>query len=218
MRCTLAIFDLDGTLIDSVGGIHRALNLLLADYGFAPLPLTQVTGMVGDGASNLIERAFAVYEHVAPDIHAEVRRFLEHYATDPVAHTKLYEGVEKALQELRDRGVTLAICTNKPLQISEVILAKLEVADYFSAVLGGDSRAYRKPDPRMLHELLQQFGVKPAQAVLVGDSEVDAATAQSAGVPFVLVTFGYHRALLEEIPCTATIDHFDELVGTIERT
>lgn len=210
-RPALAVFDLDGTLIDSAGGIRRALNLLLRDLDLEPLTLDEVRARVGDGAAQLLQRAFELRGHASPDIVADVRRFIEHYSTDPVAHTQLYPGVAETLRELHGHGITLTMCTNKPLQISQAIIAKLDIARYFSAVLGSDSRPYRKPDPRILQDLLQQFSVRPEHAVLVGDSEVDAATAQAAGVPFVLVTFGYHRGALDQIRRDQAVDRFSEL-------
>lgn len=215
MGPTLAIFDLDGTLIDSAGGIGRALNLVLQDLGLEPLALDQVRTLIGDGVSHLLQRAFAVRNHTSPDIGDDVRKFMAHYSDDPVAHTYLYPGVAETLRLLHSRGMTLAVCTNKPFKISEVILEKLDLARYFSAVLGGDSRPYRKPDPRMLEELLRQFAATPEQTVLVGDSEVDAATAQAAGVPFVLVTFGYHRGALDLIRRAHAVDRFDEIAGVL---
>ena len=177
MKTSLAIFDLDGTLIDSAGGIHQALNLLLGELDCPPLSLAEVRGMIGEGGMKLVERALEMRRRTSPDIRVELRRFLEHYTADPVAQTELYPGVAEILPRLRERGITLAVCTNKPIRLSETILARLGIAKYFSAVLGGDSRPFRKPDPRMLEELLQEFAAQPADAVLVGDSEIDAATA-----------------------------------------
>lgn len=217
MRTSLAIFDLDGTLIHSAGGIRRALNLLLADLGLAPLPLDQVTSMVGDGAMNLIQRAFALHRHTSADLAADLKNFMTHYTAAPIADTHLYAGVVEALQQLQEVGVQLVLCTNKPLQLSVAILEQLGIAKFFAAALGGDSRPYRKPDPRMLQELLDQFGVQPSQAVLVGDSEVDAETAQAAGVPFILVSYGYRRGELAAIRRNAMIDNFTELNEAVRR-
>jgi phosphoglycolate phosphatase len=208
MQNPLAIFDLDGTLIDSAGDIQHALNLLLAEFGCAPVPLHEVRNMIGDGASQLIRRGLAARQPTAPDLGAALRRFVEHYAADPVARTEIYPGVLETLQRLQDRGIALAVCTNKPIGLSETILERLALARYFSTVLGGDSRPYRKPDPRILQDLLQEYAVSPQQAVLVGDSEIDAAAAQAAGVPFILVTYGYHRTALDTIPCRIAVDRF----------
>lgn len=211
MQNPLAVFDLDGTLIDSAGDIQRALNLLLAEFDCAPLPLEEVRRLIGDGAAQLIVRGLAACQRTAPDIAAALRRFVEHYAAAPVVQTEIYPGVAQTLQRLQERGITLAVCTNKPIGLSETILAQLDLAKYFSAVLGGDSLPVRKPHPRMLTELLDRFSVAPHQAVLVGDSEIDAATAQAAQVPFILVTYGYHRTAVDTIPCRIAVDHFTKV-------
>lgn len=208
MQKPLAVFDLDGTLIDSAGDIRRALNLLLAEFACTPLSIEEVREMIGDGAAQLIARGLAARQGTTLDIGAALRRFIEHYAAAPVVETQIYPGVAKTLQRLQERGITLAVCTNKPIGLSQTILAQLDLAKYFSAVLGGDSRPFRKPDPRMLTELLNRFSVSPDQAVLIGDSEIDAATAQAAQVPFILVTYGYRRAALDSIPCRIAVDHF----------
>jgi phosphoglycolate phosphatase len=215
MQNPLAIFDLDGTLIDSAGDIRRALNRLLAEFDCAPLPIEEVRQMIGDGASQLIVRGLAARQATAPDIGAALRRFIEHYTAAPVVETELYPGVAKTLQRLQERGITLAVCTNKPIGLSETILAQLDLAKYFSAVLGGDSRPFRKPDPRMLTELLNKFSVSPHQAVLIGDSEIDAATARAADVPFILVTYGYHRTAIDSIPCRIAVDQFSKVSNFI---
>ena len=204
----LAIFDLDGTLIDSAPDILRAANLLLRDFDCAPLELADVREMIGDGATNLVERALAARQCTALDLNAALKQFMQHYAASPTAHTQLYPGVVATLQRLKERGITMTVCTNKPAALSGTILAQLDIARYFSAVLGGDSRPYRKPDPRMIQELLQKFGTSPRQAVLIGDSEIDAATAQAAGVPFILVTYGYYRTSLDAIPRDIAVDRF----------
>ena len=170
--------------------------------------------MIGDGVSVLIARALAARQ-CAVDPATALPLFLSHYEADPAELTRLYPGVHETLERLRARGVTLAICTNKPARLTRVILGRLGIEQHFSRVIGGDSLPFRKPDPRALLELLKDLGAAPAASLMVGDSEVDAATAQAAGVPFVLMTHGYHRGPLYDIACVAALDHFDELPGLI---
>jgi phosphoglycolate phosphatase len=200
-----AIFDLDGTLIDSAPDLHQAVNRMLAQHGRAPLSLAQVRGMVGDGAGKLIEQVLAARGLSAALQAAALRSFLAFYEEEPLVHTQLYPGVPETLQELKDRGLPLALCTNKPEAPTREILARLDLARYFGQVIGGDTHPFRKPDPRMLLSLLEP-SVSPGSAVLVGDSEVDAATAAAAGVPFVLMSYGYHRGPLEGIASLARLD------------
>lgn len=205
------IFDLDGTLIDSAPDLHAAVNRMLGDLGLAPLSLPEVRRMVGDGAGALISRVLAA-RGVDPALQPQaLRAFLSCYAEDPVKHTKVYPGVREALVRLGEAGLGLSLCTNKPEAPTREVLKRLELASHFVQVVGGDTFPFRKPDPRVLQHLL---GDTPAQqAVLVGDSEVDAATASAAGMPFVLVSYGYHRSALAEISRDALLD---DLMGLPE--
>jgi len=214
MPLSLVVFDLDGTLIDSAADVANAVNSMLADLGTGSLALEDVRAMIGDGMAKLVDRALAARECTETDPRRAQRLFLSHYEAEPVRATVVYPGVRAALEALRRRTV-LAICTNKPARLAQVILEKLQLAEYFARVVGGDSLPYRKPDPRILAEILREFGTARREALMVGDSEVDAATAQAAGVPFVLMTHGYHRGPIHDIACLAAIDSFAELGAVI---
>jgi len=215
MKTAAVVFDLDGTLIDSAGDLHRAVNGMLSEFDCAPLPLNEVRSMIGDGASLLIARALAARQCVVPDQGAALRLFLNHYAEEPTALTTVYPGARETLELLRARGLTLAICTNKPAGLTQVILERLRIEQHFTRVVGGDSLSFRKPDPRALMEVLNGIGTAPAASLMVGDSEVDAATAHAAGVPFVLMTHGYHRGPIDQVSCIAACDKFRELASFV---
>jgi phosphoglycolate phosphatase len=208
---SLVVFDLDGTLIDSAPDMHRAVNLMLADLGCAPLTLPEIRTMVGDGASALIARALAARQCVSADPTRALATFLQHYEEEPTTHTRPFPGVSETLERLQATGLTLAICTNKPGRLTQMILERLEIEPFFERILAGDSMPFRKPDPRALMEVINTFGTDKAATIMVGDSEVDAATAQAASVPFVLMTYGYHRGPIADISSIATLDHFGEL-------
>jgi phosphoglycolate phosphatase len=208
---SLVVFDLDGTLIDSAPDMHRAVNRLLADLGSAPLTLTDIRSMVGDGASALVARALAKRHCVNADPTKALEQFLEHYEAEPTATTRPFPGVPETLKRLQTSGLTLAVCTNKPARLTKTILERLSLDQFFVRVLAGDTLPYRKPDPRALLEVIKGFGMPAQAALMVGDSEVDAATANAANVPFVLMTYGYHRGPIEDIASVATLDHFREL-------
>jgi len=208
---TLVVFDLDGTLIDSAPDMHRAVNLMLADLGCAPLTLPDIRTMVGDGASALIARALAARQCVNADPAKALDDFLAHYEADPTNVTRTFAGVAETLERLRSIGLTLAVCTNKPTRLTEMILERLGIDRYFARVVAGDSMPFRKPDPRALMEVVDGFGAAKEATLMVGDSEVDAATAHAASVPFALMTYGYHRGPIEDISSVATLDHFGEL-------
>ncbi len=208
MSLSLVIFDLDGTLIDSAADLAHALNGVLADFGAAPLTVPVVRTMIGDGTSKLVERALAARALASADLAAAHRRFMQRYAAEPLRATTVYPGVRAGLEQLRERSLPLAVCTNKSVQLAQTILERLELADFFARIIGGDSLPYCKPDPRVLQALLASFAVTARDALMVGDSEVDAATAQAANVPMVLMRYGYRRGPIEQIPCLAALEHF----------
>ncbi len=211
MQPSLLVFDLDGTLIDSAPDMHRAVNLMLADLGCAPLTLSEIRSMVGDGAAALIARALAARQCVTAEPTQALATFLEHYEAEPTAGTRTFAAVPETLERLQAAGLTLAICTNKPNRLTQMILERLDIERYFAQIVAGDSLPYRKPDPRALLAVIDGFGATRPATLMVGDSEVDAATAQAANVPFVLMTYGYHRGPIAEISSIATLDHFHEL-------
>lgn len=193
------VFDLDGTLIDSAPDIHAAGIALLTEEGLPHVTLDQSRSFIGNGARVFVERLErATAGANQPDRTARMQaRFLDHYET---AHalTRPYPGVEAALADLRGQGWQLAICTNKPLGPTRAVLAHFGWDDLFGAVIGGDSLAVIKPDPAPLRAAIAGLGGGPV--VYVGDSEVDAATARAATVPFALFTEGYRKSPVAQMP------------------
>jgi phosphoglycolate phosphatase len=208
------IFDLDGTLIDSAPDLHRSLNAVLAEQGRSPVGLDGIRAMVGDGAAKLVERGFAdtgaaVEPAALPRL---VQRFLVHYSGGRHAMTRAFPGVTDTLAALQERGCRLGVCTNKPYAPSMEILDLLGLTRFFGAVTGGDSLPVRKPDPGHLLGTLDLLGAAAEHAVMIGDSANDVAVARAAGVPAVVVRYGYTRTPVEELGADAIIDRFDELV------
>lgn len=179
----LAIFDLDGTLVDSRLDLCLAVNHALRTVGLPERSLEEVSGFVGEGAARLVERA------VAPRLDlrdAALAAWWEHYQVHLLDHTVLFPGLAELIASA---PVPLAVHTNKPGRLARAILEGLQVADRFTAVVGGDE-ALRKPDPEGTLRILERRGVSPADAVLVGDSLVDLATAQAVPVRFIPVAWG----------------------------
>ncbi|HTJ65790.1 MAG TPA: phosphoglycolate phosphatase [Alphaproteobacteria bacterium] len=210
-RPTLLLFDLDGTLIDSVGDLSVAINRLLAELGRAPLEIAQVRPMIGDGVGKLVERALAASIGGPVDIETAVARYVALYEAAPADRTIVYPGVAETLAVLAGQGYRSVVCTNKPERLSRAVLGALGIDQYMAGVVGGDSLPWRKPDPRVIAATLERFGGAAGEALFVGDSEVDGACAESAGVPFALMTYGYHRVPLAEIPRLAALDNFADL-------
>jgi phosphoglycolate phosphatase len=211
------VFDLDGTLIDSAADLTEALNRVLADQRLPAVAEESVRHMVGDGAVKLIERGFAAAGRRMDGHLPEALRqaFLDHYAACLTERTTVHPGVAEALAALGAAGRRMAVCTNKPAAMSETILAHLGLARHFDAVLGGDSLAVRKPHPAHLIAAIAQSGGDAPRAVMVGDSRNDVATARAAGVPVVVVSFGYTSVAPHALGADAVIDHFDELLAAL---
>lgn len=182
----LFIFDLDGTLIDSVGDIADSLNETLAEYGLPPYDDARVAGFIGSGVKELIRRALPARMHAELD--EVVARYRARYLKWPTRRTTLYLGVKPTLERLPGEK---AVATNKPGALARRILDELGVAGQFAAVLGEDDVGRTKPDPLIVDLLRGKSGATKRRTLYVGDSLVDADTADAAGVDLALVTYGY---------------------------
>jgi phosphoglycolate phosphatase len=207
------VFDLDGTLVDTAGDLTASLNHALATLGRPAIPAAEVRHMVGQGARRLLERGLAASGAVSPElVEAGVAPFLDYYGANIATHSRPFDGVEAALDGLAG-AFRLAICTNKPVRLAEALVAELGWAGRFHALLGADSRPWRKPDPRHLHDTVSEAGGR--RALFVGDSKTDADTARAAGVPLILVDFGYSAEPVEDLGADRLISHFDSLAPAI---
>ncbi len=187
----LVVFDLDGTLVDSRRDIADAANALLAACGApAPLSETMLGRMVGDGAGQLVSRAFAAA--ALPEPPDALVRFLALYDERLLAHTRPYPGIPDVVAAIAAR-TAVGVLTNKPTEATRRVLAGLDLARFFpaDAVLGGDGPLPRKPDPAGLRHLAARVGVDVADALLIGDSLVDWRTARNAGASICLARYGY---------------------------
>lgn len=195
----LAMFDLDGTLIDSVPDIARALDATLAARGFAPAGSDRVRHWVGRGSRNLVREALAHAVAAAPDRITEdlldeaLAFYLARYLDDCAGATTLMPGAAALLASLRARGVALACVTNKPIAITERVLGALLADAGFAAVLGGDSGAGVKPAPGPLLVAMAQARTPPSAALMIGDSRHDVHAARAAGVRVIGVAGGYNH-------------------------
>ncbi|HEY4392965.1 MAG TPA: HAD hydrolase-like protein [Polyangia bacterium] len=186
----LVLFDLDGTLADTVPDIAAALAATLDEIGVAPPPVSVVTEMVGDGSRKLIERALA-RASAAGDLDALLARFLVHYRDNLCVGSRLYPGVREALERLQDAGVARAVVTNKPGALARRLLDSLGLGGSFLAVIGDGDGFPRKPDPGAARALIARAGTAAARTALLGDGLPDVRTARTAGTLAIAAGWGY---------------------------
>lgn len=209
------IFDLDGTLIDSAPAIHKVSNDVLGARGYAPLALDQIRGFVGQGAPHLVRCLLttAGEDPAGPLFDVIYADLVTRYETDVEGNT-LYPGVITALEHLRAMDCPMAITTNKPYKPALAAIAHVGLTDYFQLVIGGDSLPTRKPNPEMVQEAHRLLGRD--RALYIGDSEIDAQTAENAGLPFLIYTEGYRKTPVEDLPHAAKFCDFKDLPRIVE--
>jgi phosphoglycolate phosphatase len=213
MSFPILVLDLDGTLVDTAGDLTATLNDVLRSEGLAPVPFEAARLMVGNGARAMLASGLsAAGEAVAPErLDALLAVFLEIYAGRIAETSRPFPGAVDALDRFAADGWRLAVCTNKFEQLSRQLLTEIGIADRFAVIAGQDTYGTRKPDPRHLTETIRAAGGDPLQAIMVGDSDVDIATARAARIPVVAVSFGYSRTPVAELSPDRVIDHFDAL-------
>jgi len=210
----IAVFDLDGTLVDSAPDLHAALDRLMASLGKPPFTRQEVVGMIGDGVKALVERALAA-RGLAFDP-AALAAFSADYTAHAAVATRPFPGIPEALTALEAEGWRLAICTNKPAAATAALLEALGLAGRFAAVGGGDSFPVRKPDPRHLLATLRAAGGEPSRAVMIGDHRNDVAAARGAGLPCLFAGWGYGPPAMAE-GATAILPHPADLPPALRK-
>ena len=194
-------FDLDGTLVDTAPDLVGSLNAILAEESLPALPFDEVRLMVGRGARALLERGFAAAGAPLDAEHAPplVQRFIDLYLTRIADESAPFPGVVETLADLKAAGSRLVVCTNKLTHLSVALLDATGLTPFFDAVVGADSAPAAKPDGRHVAAAVAAVSGDVARAVMVGDSINDALGARNAGVPSVLVSFGYTEDPVETL-------------------
>jgi len=206
------IFDLDGTLIDSKQDLIRSVNAMLVETGREPLHEDTVSSYIGHGAPRLVARALG-NGATEEECERALRFFLAHYDAHKLDSTRAYPGVTEALLELRD--FPMAVLTNKPVRASRKILEGLGLASFFRAAYGGNSFETKKPDPLGAKKILEELGVAPAQALMVGDSDVDVQTARNTGTLAAAVNYGFGTHDRAAYPADIYLDRLTELAAML---
>lgn len=202
------IFDLDGTLIDSKQDLIRSVNAMLAEVGRDPLHEDTVSSYIGHGAPRLVARALG-NGATEEECERALKFFLAHYEEHKLDSTHAYPGVAEALQELRE--FPMAVLTNKPVRVSRKILEGLGLTKYLRAVYGGNSFETKKPDPLGARRILEELSAAPAEALMVGDSEVDVQTARNAGTLAAAVNYGFGTHDRAAYPADIYLDRLTDL-------
>lgn len=202
------LFDLDGTLIHSLPDLTSGINHMLAAEGREPVTEAELAPMVGDGAHTLVERAFAARGGLPGPVAPLLERFLAHYEANATVLTRPFPGVVDTLARLKRAGILLAVCTNKPTAATLEILRVLELEKYFAVVVGGDDTPALKPNPAHIDAVLTRLSVSREDAVMVGDSINDVLAAKGAGLPCIVVSFGYSRTPVADLGAELVVDDF----------
>ena len=212
----VVVFDLDGTLADTAPDLAAALNHTLARFGRPPIEAEAVRTMIGHGARALLRKGLAATGEVSEElVERGFTTFLDFYGANICRGSRAYEGAAVCLESLREAGARLAVCTNKPENLTHLLLQALGWQNRFDSVVGGDTLAVRKPDPAPFREAVARAG--GGSALLVGDSITDADTARAAGVPFVAGSVGFSDRPAEALGADAVIDGFDALIPALAR-
>lgn len=212
-----ALFDLDGTLVHSLGDFVAALGALLDELGLPALDAREVAPLLGKGVDHLVrtvleevagpQRAMELFPRAKPV-------YWRHYVAVNGRHSEVYAGVREALGRLAAGGVRLACVTNKPMAFARPLLQAMELEGCFTLVSAGDSHSRMKPDPLPLIATCARLATAPARSLMVGDSSNDSVAARAAGCPVALMRYGYnHGVPVDQVDCDAVLDDLNELFG-----
>lgn len=211
------VFDLDGTLVDTAPDLIDTLNALFRREGIAPVAFDEARQFIGGGARMLIERGLAAIGRSVSrdDMDKLYGEYVEAYADRIAELSRPFPGLENALDRLAADGFRFAVCTNKLERLSLKLLDALDLSQRFAVICGQDTFGIQKPDPRVLERTIVAAGGRLRDAVMIGDSLTDIATARAAQVPVIAVDFGYTDTPVHQLDPDRVISHFDQLPATV---
>jgi phosphoglycolate phosphatase len=217
----MILIDLDGTLVDSVPDLAYCIDAMMQRLGRPPRGEAAVRNWVGNGVERLVQRALTgqlVGEPEAAGFERALPIFLELYRANTSGRSRLYPGVREGLDYLKAAGYPLGCITNKAARFTEPLLRDMGVRDYFDLVVSGDTLPRRKPDPLPLLHAAEHFGVKPGDALMVGDSVSDVQAARAAGFAIVCMSYGYNHGVdIRTAAPDAVLDSLIEIRGVLEQ-
>ena len=215
MAYKLVLFDLDGTLLDTLDDLSEAVNYALGLRGLPKHTRDEYMKMVGHGIRNLVKQALpAEKQEDEALIDSALADFKAHYTAHIDVYTHPYPGMQRVVEMLHKAGVQMAVASNKFQEGAEYLIRKFFPGIPFVAVLGNRPGFPLKPDPEIVGEVLRRSGVRPGDAVLVGDSPTDMKTAANGGIDAIAVTWGYRP--MKDFPGVKTVDSAEELMGILK--
>jgi len=211
MSLKLIIFDLDGTLVETVQDITNALNYALMSHGIKKLTVKETTELVGEGITRLVEKVLPEGKEHLKDV--MMKKFLEYYSEHLIENSKEYPHIRETLENLNH--FKKAVISNKREVLSKRLLEELDLAKYFNLIVGSDTAGERKPSPVPVLYVISKLSVRPEESIVVGDSYYDIKAGKMAGAKTVAVTYGYQpKELLKE--ADYLIDDLRELVPLLQ--
>lgn len=213
MPAPIVVFDLDGTLVDTAPDLANTLNLILTDEGAPPIPFDEARLLIGGGARAMLERGLRACNLPLKieELDQLFDRFIAHYAAHIADYSRPFPGVESALNRLAQEGFLLAVCTNKLEWLSRKLLDALDLTRHFAAICGQDTFGVKKPDPLVWSRTIEKARANQDRSIMVGDSATDIQLARAAGVPVIMVDFGYHGGLISTLRPDRIVSCFDAL-------
>ena len=205
------LFDLDGTLLDTLPDLFAATNAMLCDMGYPELPEASIRSYVGRGIPNLIKRALANSLHIDEDTQAAppeaIASYRRHYERENGRNVRIYPGVREGLERIKARGIPMGIVTNKADAFIVPLLEKMGISAYFDVLVGGDLLPKIKPDPMSIIWACGRLGFSPKDVLFIGDSVNDFLAARAAACPVFLLPYGYNEGRdVHELDCDAVIE------------
>lgn len=213
------IFDLDGTLIDTISDIKTALDISLSNYGIEPLPTSVLKTLVGKGSKILIEKTLK-NSNIHPSsiqIKNILKDFLYNYKTNISKKSTPFPGIINTLEWLSQNQIKTAVCTNKYESFARLLINNLGLDIYFHAITGGDTFEFRKPHQDHIFKTIEIAGGSANKSVMIGDSITDINAAKNASIPVIAVSWGYSDVDIKTLDADFTIDHGSEIIPTIKK-
>ena len=212
------VFDLDGTLVDTAPDLHASLAHCYGEIGLRTVDLPTIRHCIGHGAKAMILKSAEYCGYDLPEATVETlfRSFLDYYIAHIADLSQPFDGIVECLDYCKARGAKLSVCTNKTQILAEEVLNALDLAKYFDSVVGADKASIKKPSPQHIKEAVGLADGLLESSVMIGDSSTDGFAAQSARIPFVLMSYGYLDDRLNEVDCAYTLSSARDLPAALE--